>query len=58
MLNLKKSSRKLEILNQPYLLHLSSESYMGAKEFEMDALGFHFPSHIGMMFHWKKTRVI
>jgi len=28
---------------------------MGAKEFEMDALGFHFPSHIEMMFHWKNT---
>jgi hypothetical protein len=30
---------------------------MDAKEFEMDALGFHFPSHIEM-FHWKNTRVI
>lgn len=29
---------------------------MDAKEFEKDALGFHFPSHIEM-FHWQNTRV-
>lgn len=51
---IKESPRNIK---QSYLRDLSSESYMDAREFEMDALGFHFPFHIEM-FHWQNTRLV